>query len=46
MTLDVAAIKKDFPLLERDFNYPPIGELLDEVARIRALQADTVAVHA
>ena len=26
-------------LLERDFNIPPIGELLDEVGRIRALQA-------
>ena len=33
-------------LLERDFNYPPVRELLDEVGRIRALQADTVAVHA
>lgn len=26
-------------LLERDFNYPPLGELLAEVDRIRALQA-------
>ena len=26
-------------LLERDFNFPPLAELLDEVARIRALQA-------
>jgi len=25
-------------LLERDFNFPPIGELLDEVRQIRALQ--------
>lgn len=25
-------------LLERDFNFPPLGELLDEVARIKALQ--------
>ncbi len=25
-------------LLERDFNFPPIGELLDEVRRIKALQ--------
>lgn len=33
-------------LLERDFNFPPIGELLDELRRIRALQdaaAGTVA---
>ncbi len=27
-------------LLERDFNFPPIGELLDEVRRIKALQAE------
>ena len=27
-------------LLERDFNFPPLEELLDEVRRIRALQAD------
>jgi uncharacterized protein (UPF0276 family) len=27
------------PLLERDFNIPPIEELLDEVGRIRALQS-------
>ncbi|HHQ41703.1 MAG TPA: DUF692 domain-containing protein [Chromatiales bacterium] len=26
-------------LLERDFNIPPLGELLGEVARVRALQA-------
>ena len=26
-------------LLERDFNFPPLPVLLDEVARIRALQA-------
>ena len=25
-------------LLERDFNFPPLGELLDEVRRIKALQ--------
>ncbi len=25
-------------LLERDFNFPPLGELVDEVARIRGLQ--------
>lgn len=25
-------------LLERDFNFPPLAELLDEVARVRALQ--------
>ena len=25
-------------LLERDFNFPPFGELLDEVGRIRTLQ--------
>jgi len=33
-------------LLERDFNYPPIGELVAEVGRIRALQADAVCAHA
>ena len=27
-------------LLERDFNFPPIEELLGELRRIRALQAD------
>ena len=27
-------------LLERDFNFPPLDELLGEVARIRRLQAD------
>jgi uncharacterized protein (UPF0276 family) len=26
-------------LLERDFNFPPLAELLDELARVRALQA-------
>ncbi len=26
-------------LLERDFNFPPFGELLDEVAQVRRLQA-------
>jgi uncharacterized protein (UPF0276 family) len=26
-------------LLERDFNFPPIAELLAEVGRIRSLQA-------
>ncbi len=30
-------------LLERDFNFPPIGELLDEVRRIRELQAAAAA---
>jgi hypothetical protein len=25
-------------LLERDFNFPPVGELLDEVRRIRRVQ--------
>ncbi len=30
-------------LLERDFNFPPIEELLDEVRRIRSLQADFAA---
>ena len=33
-------------LLERDFNYPPMAELLDEVGRIRALQADAEIAHA
>ncbi len=28
-------------LLERDFNFPPMNELLDEVRRIRQLQNDT-----
>ncbi len=28
-------------LLERDFNFPPIEELLDEIRRIRKLQRDT-----
>ncbi len=28
-------------LLERDFNFPPLEELLDEVRRIRTLQADS-----
>ncbi|MCD9086436.1 DUF692 domain-containing protein [Stenotrophomonas sp. SY1] len=36
-------------LLERDFNFPPLAELLDEVAHIRRLQqaaeVDTVAAH-
>ncbi|MCH7822215.1 MAG: DUF692 domain-containing protein [Proteobacteria bacterium] len=27
-------------LLERDFNFPPVEELLDELSRIRQLQAD------
>jgi uncharacterized protein (UPF0276 family) len=30
-------------LLERDFNFPPMQELLDEVRRIKALQAETDA---
>ncbi len=30
-------------LLERDFNFPPMRELLDEVARIRQLQSDAAA---
>jgi uncharacterized protein (UPF0276 family) len=29
-------------MLERDFNFPPIQELLDELARIRRLQSETV----
>ena len=28
-------------LLERDFNFPPMEELLDEVRRIKTLQVDT-----
>ena len=28
-------------LLERDFNFPPLATLLDEVARIRDVQAAT-----
>jgi uncharacterized protein (UPF0276 family) len=28
-------------LLERDFNFPPMEELLDEVRRIKSLQVDT-----
>jgi uncharacterized protein (UPF0276 family) len=31
-------------LLERDFNFPPIAELVDEVARIRAMQAAAPSV--
>jgi len=30
-------------LLERDFNFPPMQELLDEVRRIKALQAETTS---
>jgi uncharacterized protein (UPF0276 family) len=30
-------------LLERDFNFPPMQELLDEVRRIKALQSDTAS---
>ncbi len=30
-------------LLERDFNFPPMQELLDEVRRIKALQAETAS---
>ena len=30
-------------LLERDFNFPPMEELLDEVRRIKALQSETPA---
>ena len=33
-------------LLERDFNFPPIEELLDEVRRIRKLQQDSEALDA
>jgi len=32
-------------LLERDFNFPPIDELIGEVARIRALQAPHLPVE-
>lgn len=32
-------------LLERDFNFPPLDELLDEVARIRQLQGQCVEKH-
>ncbi|MFP3335840.1 DUF692 family protein, partial [Pseudomonas sp. SIMBA_064] len=27
-------------VLERDFNYPPLVELLDELARMRAVQQE------
>ena len=30
-------------LLERDFNFPPMEELLDEVRQIKALQSETVS---
>lgn len=33
-------------LLERDFNFPPVSELLDEVRRIKELQAAAAAPHA
>ncbi|MDX1480145.1 MAG: DUF692 domain-containing protein [Woeseiaceae bacterium] len=33
-------------LLERDFNFPPLEELLDEVRRIRALQQAATAAEA
>lgn len=33
-------------LLERDFNFPPIPELLDEVRRIKQLQEDTGSLRA
>ena len=33
-------------LLERDFNFPPIQELLDEVQKIRDLQASVAAAEA
>ncbi len=33
-------------LLERDFNFPPLGELLHEVSRIRSLQAAARSGHA
>lgn len=33
-------------LLERDFNFPPVAELLDEVRRIKSLQADSAAAQA
>jgi hypothetical protein len=28
-------------LLERDFNFPPLGELLAEVRRIKSMQAES-----
>ncbi|MDH3545808.1 MAG: DUF692 domain-containing protein [Gammaproteobacteria bacterium] len=33
-------------MLERDFNFPPIQELLDELTRIRKLQADAAQAEA
>lgn len=33
-------------LLERDFNFPPFAQLLDEVDHIRAMQMDAVAMPA
>ena len=33
-------------LLERDFNFPPMEELLDEVRRIKALQAQALQAEA
>jgi len=33
-------------LLERDFNFPPLAELLAEVAQVRALQQDALAGQA
>jgi uncharacterized protein (UPF0276 family) len=33
-------------LLERDFNFPPMGELLGEVSRIRDAQDRAAAAHA
>jgi uncharacterized protein (UPF0276 family) len=33
-------------LLERDFNFPPMEELLDEVRRIKALQSQAVRAEA
>jgi len=33
-------------LLERDFNFPPMSELLDEVRQIRNLQAEYNAKEA
>lgn len=33
-------------LLERDFNFPPLAELLDELARIRALQSAATPARA
>ncbi len=41
-----AAFDKEGPLpvlLERDFNFPPMAELLGEIARIRALQTTAAA---